>query len=102
MVLDFGSASQNQVNRHLSNLFNLSRRLIANMTHLVFLSYNYCNAILVRFMGRYNLNVRISQQEREIIDQYCAIVDRTQSDVIREFIRSLENKSQKSVLNNVK
>ncbi len=42
-------------------------------------------------MGRYNLNVRISEQERQILDQYCEIVDRTQSDVIREFIRSLQD-----------
>lgn len=46
-------------------------------------------------MGRYNLNVRISEQEREILDRYCAVVDRTQSDVIREFIRSLESKAKK-------
>jgi outer membrane protein assembly factor BamA len=47
-------------------------------------------------MGKYNLNVRISQQERQILDQYCAAVERTQSDVIREFIRSLEGKVRKS------
>ncbi|MGI2909718.1 CopG family transcriptional regulator [Tolypothrix sp. VBCCA 56010] len=41
-------------------------------------------------MGKYNLNVRITEQERQILDQYCALGERTQSDVIREFIRSLK------------
>ncbi len=54
-------------------------------------------------MSRYNLNVRISEQEREILDEYCVSADRTQSDVIREFIRSLESKSKKvNKLNNIK
>ena len=47
-------------------------------------------------MGKYNLNVRISQQERQLLDEYCAVVERTQSDVIREFIRSLEEKIKKN------
>jgi hypothetical protein len=47
-------------------------------------------------MGKYNLNVRISEQERQILDEYCAVAQRTQSDVIREFIRSLKQEIKKS------
>ncbi len=47
-------------------------------------------------MNKHYLNVRISEQERQIFDEYCAVVQRTQSDVIREFIRSLEKKIKKS------
>ena len=47
-------------------------------------------------MGKYNLNVRISEQERQILDEYCAVMERTQSDVIREFIRSLKQEIKKS------
>ena len=47
-------------------------------------------------MGKYNLNVTISEQERQTLDEYCAVVERTQSDIIREFIRSLEQKANKS------
>ncbi len=50
-------------------------------------------------MGRYNLNVTISEQERQILDRYCTLWDRTQSDVIREFISSLQ---KNIMLNNVK
>lgn len=47
-------------------------------------------------MGKYNLNVRISEEERQILDDYCEVVERTQSDVIREFIRSLKRKTKRS------
>jgi chorismate mutase len=47
-------------------------------------------------MGKNNLNVRITDQERQILNNYCEAVDRTQSDVIREFIRSLQKKTKKS------
>lgn len=47
-------------------------------------------------MGKYNLNVRISEEERQILDEYCLAVERTQSDVIREFIRTLERKAKKN------
>lgn len=47
-------------------------------------------------MGKYNLNVRISAEERQTLDEYCLSVDRTQSDVVREFIRTLKRKTKKS------
>lgn len=39
------------------------------------------------------INIRLSVQEKEILDQYCKQEDRQQSDVIREFVRSLKKKS---------
>jgi predicted DNA-binding protein len=47
-------------------------------------------------MGKYNLNVRISEDERQILDEYSEQVQRTQSDVVREFIRSLKKKLKKN------
>jgi predicted DNA-binding protein len=47
-------------------------------------------------MGKYNLNVRISEEERQMLDEYCQQVQRTQSDVVREFIRSLSKKLKKN------
>jgi protein-arginine kinase activator protein McsA len=38
------------------------------------------------------LNLRISEQEMDILKQYCQQEDREQSEVIREFIRSLKKK----------
>jgi hypothetical protein len=46
-------------------------------------------------MGKYNLNVRISQEERRILDEYCVAAQTTQCDVVREFIRSLEGRAKK-------
>ena len=46
-------------------------------------------------MGRINLNVRIFAEERQILDEYSEQVHTTQSDVIREFIRSLQKKLKK-------
>ena len=48
-------------------------------------------------MGKHNLNVRISEQERQILDEYCQASQRTQSDVIREFIRMLSKKTQSKI-----
>jgi|688.fasta_scaffold1841274_1 hypothetical protein len=47
-------------------------------------------------MGKNNLNVRITDEERQILNNYCDAVDRTQSDIIREFIRSLKKKTKKN------
>lgn len=59
--------------------------------------YNYIVTLFwLLGMGKYNLNVRISSEERKIFDDYCDAVERTQSDVIREFIRSLQKKTKKS------
>lgn len=38
------------------------------------------------------LFVRLSDDELEILRQYCMQVERTQSDVIREFVRRLKKK----------
>ncbi|GET38274.1 hypothetical protein MiSe_30300 [Microseira wollei NIES-4236] len=48
-------------------------------------------------MGKYNPYVRITEEERQILDDYCKAVDRTGSDVIRDFIRSLRRKNKKSL-----
>ncbi|HEY9699019.1 MAG TPA: ribbon-helix-helix protein, CopG family [Trichocoleus sp.] len=37
-----------------------------------------------------HLNVRVPASEMELLRQYCEETQRTQSDVIREFIRSLK------------
>jgi len=38
-----------------------------------------------------HLNVRVPTSEMELLRQYCNDTQRTQSDVIREFIRSLKS-----------
>jgi protein-arginine kinase activator protein McsA len=38
------------------------------------------------------INIRLSEAELEILKQYCQQEEREQSDVIREFIRSLKKK----------
>ncbi|GAB1540888.1 hypothetical protein NUACC21_35570 [Scytonema sp. NUACC21] len=45
-------------------------------------------------MPKHILNVRINDEERQILIEYCNAVERTQSDVIREFIRSLKKKTK--------
>lgn len=47
-------------------------------------------------MGKYNLNVRITEDERQIINEYCEQEERSQSDVVREFVRSLKRKIKKN------
>jgi hypothetical protein len=36
-----------------------------------------------------NISLRISDREKQHFDEYCRITERTQSDVLREYIRSL-------------
>lgn len=36
------------------------------------------------------LNVDLSKDEMKILDEYCEDLDRNKTDVIREFVRSLE------------
>ncbi|MEN9221139.1 MAG: ribbon-helix-helix protein, CopG family [Thermostichus sp. BF3_bins_97] len=36
-----------------------------------------------------SLSVRISDIEKEHLDEYCRLTERTQSDVLRQYIRSL-------------
>ncbi len=47
-------------------------------------------------MAKNILNVRINDEERQILNDYCNVAERTQSDVIRELIRSLKKKIKKS------
>ena len=43
-------------------------------------------------MSKKNLTVRIEETEKAILSQFCEKVGRTQSDVVREFVRSLKPK----------
>ena len=43
-------------------------------------------------MSKKHLTVRIEETERAILSQFCKQVGRTQSDVVREFVRSLKPK----------
>lgn len=38
------------------------------------------------------LQIRCSQSEYELLEEYCLMVNRTKSDVVRELIRSLKRK----------
>ena len=42
------------------------------------------------------LNIRLPQAEADIITRYAAQTKRAKSDILREFIRSLEKKLEKS------
>jgi predicted DNA-binding protein len=48
-----------------------------------------------------NLNIRISEKEKSILLEYCEKTSRQQSEVIREFIRSLEKKIPKLEASNL-
>lgn len=37
-----------------------------------------------------NLNIRVSEKEWEVLKRYCQKEQRSKTDVLREFIRSLE------------
>lgn len=41
------------------------------------------------------ITFRVVEEEKEILKKYCEQTGRQQSDVLREFIRSLEKKLQK-------
>jgi predicted DNA-binding protein len=41
------------------------------------------------------ITIRVVSEEKEILKQYCEQTGRQQSDVLREFIRSLAKKLQK-------
>ncbi len=43
-------------------------------------------------MDSKNLNIRVPDKEKEILDSYCKQEGRTITDVLREFIRSLDEK----------
>ncbi|MBW4501272.1 MAG: hypothetical protein KME57_17335 [Scytonema hyalinum WJT4-NPBG1] len=38
------------------------------------------------------INFRITEQEKAIVHEYCQLTGRTQTDVFREFVRSLDKK----------
>ncbi len=38
------------------------------------------------------MNFRITEQEKAIVHEYCQLTGRTQTDVFREFVRSLDKK----------
>ncbi|BAZ17887.1 molybdenum-pterin binding domain protein [Calothrix sp. NIES-4071] len=42
------------------------------------------------------ITFRVVDEEKQILKQYCEQTGRQQSDVLREFVRSLEKKLQKS------
>ncbi|BAZ14858.1 hypothetical protein NIES4071_67280 [Calothrix sp. NIES-4071] len=42
-----------------------------------------------------SLTIRITEEEKAILKAYCRQTTRQQSEVIREFVRSLEKKLQK-------
>ncbi len=41
------------------------------------------------------MTFRVTEQEKAIVHEYCNLTCRTQTDVFREFVRSLEKKLQK-------
>ena len=43
-------------------------------------------------MSESHLSIRLPELEMKILEQYCHHVQRTKTDVIREFIRSLSQK----------
>jgi predicted DNA-binding protein len=43
-------------------------------------------------MALKQLNVKIPEQELKILEAYAAKTERTKTDIIREFIRSLQHK----------
>jgi predicted DNA-binding protein len=48
-----------------------------------------------------NLNIRISEHEKMLLKTYCEQTSRQQSEVVREFLRSLEKKIQKLEASNL-
>ncbi len=38
------------------------------------------------------VNFRVTKKEKEVLQEYCELTGRTQTDVYREFIRRLEKK----------
>ena len=46
-------------------------------------------------MAKTQINLRLEVGEKELLDKYCSLTERTQTDVIRELIRSLKKKMPK-------
>ncbi len=47
-------------------------------------------------MAKVLINIRIEEKEDEILKSYCQQTGRTKTDVLREYIRSLSKKVNKS------
>ncbi|MDJ0532348.1 MAG: ribbon-helix-helix protein, CopG family [Xenococcaceae cyanobacterium MO_207.B15] len=47
-------------------------------------------------MAKTQISIRLETKEKELLDQYCLLTDRTQTDVIRELIRSLKRRMPKN------
>lgn len=47
-------------------------------------------------MAKTQISLRLEKKEKELLDQYCLLTDRTQTNVIRELIRSLRRKMPKT------
>ncbi|RMF22897.1 MAG: ribbon-helix-helix protein, CopG family [Cyanobacteria bacterium J083] len=47
-------------------------------------------------MAKIQISLRLEKKEKQLLDQYCLLTDRTQTAVIRELIRSLKRKIPKS------
>jgi predicted DNA-binding protein len=45
-------------------------------------------------MALKQLNIKIPQQELQLLETLCAKTERTKTDILREFIRSLNHKLQ--------
>ncbi len=43
-------------------------------------------------MAKTQIAIRIEAKEKELLDRYCELTGRTQTDVLRELIRSLKRK----------
>lgn len=73
------------------------------MYHL--LCYNIKHIALLR-LGDYMIkskdivNFRVTKQEKEILQEYCELTGRTQTDVYREFIRELSKRLSKLRVSN--
>ncbi|BAY47243.1 TOBE domain protein [Scytonema sp. HK-05] len=46
------------------------------------------------------VNFRVTKQEKEILQEYCELTGRTQTDVYREFIRDLSKRLLKLRVSN--
>jgi uncharacterized protein (DUF1778 family) len=46
------------------------------------------------------VNFRVTKQEKEILQEYCELTGRTQTDVYREFIRELSKRLSKLRVSN--
>jgi hypothetical protein len=55
----------------------------------------------IKMSNKLMLTFRVTEQEKGVLNRYCDLTGRTQVDVFREFVRSLENKLQKLEASNL-